>query len=97
MELALIGTYGSWRRRAVMGICTGGVATGGLWELLWRGGYWRALGAALAGWLLAGSGSCSGGVATGGLWVADAIGQSRLTIARVECKRLGCSSGVQEA
>ena len=33
-----------------------------------RGGGWLALGAALAGWLLAGSGSCTGGVATGGLW-----------------------------
>ena len=31
------------------GSCSGGVATGWLWE------------AALAGWLLAGSGSCSGG------------------------------------
>ena len=38
------------------GSCSGGVATGWLWE------------AALAGWLLAGSGSCSGGVATGWLW-----------------------------
>ena len=36
MELALIGAYGSGWRRAAMGSCTGGVATGWLWELLWR-------------------------------------------------------------
>ena len=32
------------------------MATGGLWELLWRGGDWLAMG------------SCTGGVATGWLW-----------------------------
>ena len=40
--------------RAVLTAQWLGVAAGWLWELLWRGGYWRALGAALAGWLLAG-------------------------------------------
>ena len=47
--------------RAVLTAHWLGVAAGWLWELLWRGGDWLALGAALAGWQLAGSGSCSGG------------------------------------
>ena len=53
--------------RAVLTAHWLGVATGWLWELLWRGGYWLALGAALAGWLLAGSGKLHW---RGGYWLA---------------------------
>ena len=50
--LALGAALAGWLL-AGSGSCSGGVATGWLWELLWRGGYWLALVAALAGWLLA--------------------------------------------
>ena len=60
-RLTICSTVGDWNGVGSDWHLRLGVATGSYGKLHWRGGDWRALGAALAGWRLAGSGSCSGG------------------------------------